>query len=70
MSSFFGKRLKEIRKKEKVTQKEIAEDLGFTHNQISDWEIGRSIPNIEQAYKIAKYLRIDINELVNKELSE
>jgi Predicted transcription factor, homolog of eukaryotic MBF1 len=67
MSSDFGQNLKKIRKRKKFTQKELADELEFTHNQVSDWETGRSVPNIEQVYKIAKFLKIKIDDLITKD---
>ena len=37
----FSKRLKELRKEKKLTQKEIAEQIGIKQNSYSDWETGK-----------------------------
>ena len=59
-----GKKLKKLRKEQDLSQKELAKELGFTLNQISDWEIGRSMPSVEQLMKIAMLFDISLDKLV------
>ena len=37
----FSERLKTLRKEKKLTQKELAEQIGIKQNSYSDWETGK-----------------------------
>ena len=39
--NLFSVRLKELRKKNNLTQKELAEQIGIKQNSYSDWETGK-----------------------------
>ena len=60
----FGQQLKQLRIDSGLTQKELAKDLGLTFNQISDWETGRSQPDIDTLCRIADYFNITPNFLL------
>lgn len=47
-----GKRLRTLRKKEGLTQKELAKKLGVTNSHVCNWEAGMCLPNKENAEKI------------------
>lgn len=47
-----------------LTQSELADFLGFSRNNIANWETGRSKPNVKQYPIIAEKLNIDINLLM------
>lgn len=52
------------RTKRSLTQKELAEMVSTTYQQIQRWEtIAGSIPSANNAMMLAEALRIDINEL-------
>lgn len=64
--SKFLKRLAEERKK-KYTQEELAEKIGHKNGQsISNWETGKSIPNIATIMKLADVLDCDIDYLLGR----
>lgn len=52
----FTSRLKEKRKNKKLTQKELAEQLGIKQNTYSDWERGKTQPNLDYLAKLANIL--------------
>ena len=56
---------KEIRRRRKLTQKEVAEKLGTTRVSVARWEIGIANPRIETIKKLAKLYQCTIDELVN-----
>lgn len=67
MNTYFGKNLKNLRKVKGLTQKDLADDLKITFNQISDWEIGRSNPDIEILEKLAEYFNVSVDSLLGRE---
>lgn len=55
--------LKEIRKKLKITQIDIAKTLGIRQTTVSEWENGNAIPNLKKAYELAKFLKVKITDI-------
>ena len=62
-SENFSLNLKALRKERKLTQKELAQLLGYSDKTISKWECGASIPTIEILFDIAKILQVSIEDL-------
>ncbi len=62
----FGKIIKEIRKNNNLTQKELADKLFVTYQAVSKWENNKSIPDIAILQKISELYNIDLNNLTNK----
>ena len=50
----FQEKLKELRKEQGLMQKSLAEILQTTNSSISDWECGRSQPDLATLAKIAE----------------
>ena len=59
----FGNRIKEIRKKEKLTQEKLAEMVGLDVQTISRIETGYYFTSFENLEKIATALNVDIKDL-------
>ena len=59
----FGKIIKEIRKNNNLTQKELADKLFVTYQAVSKWENNKSIPDIAILKKISELYNIDLNNL-------
>ena len=59
-----GKLIKELRKKNNLTQKDLADSLGVTYQAVSKWENGKNIPDISLLKEISKKYNIDINDLL------
>ncbi|MDE7177352.1 MAG: helix-turn-helix domain-containing protein [Lachnospiraceae bacterium] len=70
----FSERLKEIRKKEGISQEQLAEKIGVTRQAITKWETGKGLPDVENMAIIAEIFKMTIDELlmdsVKKEVSE
>lgn len=60
-----GKIIKEIRKKEGLTQREFANKYGVTYQAVSKWENGKNIPDISLLKEISKDYNIDINDFLD-----
>ena len=73
-------RIKELRKKKKVTQQEVAEAIGITRRGFQKWENGESQIKSNNAQQLADYFGVNVgyllgydeadqmNNLVNNEL--
>ena len=59
----FGKRLKEIRKRKGLTQEQLAELVGMETVNISKLELGEHLPKKENLEKLCKALEIEPKEL-------
>ncbi len=54
-----------LRKKNKLTQKEFAKKLNVTAQAVSKWENARGIPDIEILKKISEVFDIDIDSIID-----
>ena len=59
--------ISQLRKEKKLTQKELADQLGVTDKAVSKWERGLSFPDISLLPKLANLLGVTVNDLVNNE---
>lgn len=59
-----GKHIKEIRKEKNLTQDDLAEHLHCTRQTISNYENGKSEPNIALLVEIANVLGVEVNDLI------
>lgn len=58
------------RKKINMTQDELAKSLNVSNKVISNWETGRSYPDVLIIPELAKILEIEINEFFTEEISK
>lgn len=66
----FGKSLKALREHTGTTQREIAEVAKVPNQSISVYERGANNPTITQAYRIALYFNLSIDDFINYGLLE
>ena len=59
-----GKNIKELRTQKNLTQDELAERLYVTRQTVSNYETGRSRPDVEMLAKIAEVLDTDANTVL------
>ena len=64
MDKLFCKNLKEARKENNFTQKQVAERLNVVESCYANWEQGRTEPNISMLRKLSEILNTSIDELV------
>lgn|GEM_PF-5890761 len=62
--SIFAKRLQDLMKKNKTTQKELADAIRTTRQAVAQYIDGSVQPNIEKLYKIASYYGCDSDYLL------
>lgn len=60
-----GNRISVRRKELKITQNELADKLYVTHQAVSKWENGKSIPSIEILYELTKLFEVSIDYLLD-----
>lgn len=60
----FGERFKKLRKERKITQKELAKQVGLHQIQLSHYESGIRKPNDDHAGKIAAVLNTNVDYLL------
>ena len=58
-----GEKIAEVRRLNKLTQRDLAEKLNVSDKVISKWETGKSLPDVETMLKLSKILGISISEL-------
>ncbi|WP_339179300.1 helix-turn-helix domain-containing protein [Oceanobacillus sp. FSL W7-1293] len=66
LAKFVGSRIKENRKRNKLTQKELGEKIGVKDNTVSAYERGAISPEQDMLFAISDVLGISINELFPK----
>lgn len=59
-----GKFIKELRIKNNLTQKELAQKYGVTYQAVSKWENGKNIPDISILKQMSKDFNIDIDNIL------
>ena len=58
-----GQNIRDFRKKNNLTQENLAERLGVTYQSISRWENGTTYPDLELIPAIAEILTVTVDEL-------
>lgn len=59
-------RLAEIRKKRGLSQSELAKQIGYSQNMISQWENGSRDPNTQTLIILADFFNITIDYLLGR----
>lgn len=63
----FGILLTTLRKKNGISQKEMADRLSVSVSAVSKWEHGKTLPDMTILGKIAEILQVSCDELLNPE---
>ena len=63
-----GKFIAECRKKNNLTQSQLAEKLNITDRAISKWENGKGMPDSSIMLNLCSELKISVNELLSGEM--
>lgn len=59
-----GKNIRNIRQSKRITQDELAEKLYVTRQTVSNYETGKSHPDIEMLLKIAEILNVSLDDVL------
>lgn len=63
-----GRFIAECRKKNSLTQMQLAERLGITDRAVSKWENGRAMPDSSIMLELCRELKITVNDLLSGEV--
>lgn len=61
-----GKTILELRKKQNVTQEDLAAELGVTAAAVSKWENGYTLPDVLMLCALADYFQVTTDELLGR----
>lgn len=59
-----GERIKYLRKKNSITQKELAKTLYVSESTVSGWERGRAEPSIDFIVRLTALFQTSLNYLI------
>ena len=59
----FSVNVRRLRKKLNITQKSLADAIGYSEKTVSKWETDGSIPSIDALFRIANIFRVGLEEL-------
>ena len=62
--NYFAERLKELRQEKGITQKALAESLGYNQSMISFWENGVNEPTESAIRKAALFFEVSADYLI------
>ena len=62
-----GKKLKQARLKKELTQENVAKILNVSRTTISNWETGRSYPDLESVVALSDLYNISLDELLRED---
>ncbi|WP_438838960.1 helix-turn-helix domain-containing protein [Streptococcus pluranimalium] len=64
--SKFASRLKELRKKRGLTQRQIADELSINRVTYTNWEKGNREPSLENVVRLAKLFGVTTDYLLGR----
>ena len=59
-----GKNIKKAREGKGLSQEQLAERLNVTRQAVSNWERGKSEPDIETLQRLSEVLEVSVEELI------
>ncbi len=65
-----GKKIMELRKKNGLSQEELAEKVGVARQTISKWELGETFPDLKQSKELSKIFNISLDELTDNDIKD
>ena len=63
-----GNKITELRKKNSLSQEDVAEKVGVTRQTISKWELEETTPDIKQAKELSKIFNVSLDELTDNDV--
>ena len=66
----FGKFIKEIRKKNNLTQKQLADKYNVTYQAVSKWENGKNMPDTSLIKQMSKDFNISLEDMFEGNITE
>ena len=66
----FRDNLTALRKMKRLTQEEVAEQVGVTRQAVAKWESGESVPDLDRCKRLAELFDVSLDDLANYEAGE
>ncbi len=63
-----GNKIMDLRKKNGLSQEELAEKIGVARQTISKWELGETSPDLKQSKELSKIFNISLDELTDNDI--
>ena len=63
-----GNKIADLRKKNGLSQEELAEKVGVTRQTISKWELEETSPDLKQARELSKIFNVSLDELTDNDI--
>ncbi len=63
----FNENLVRLRKINRMTQEDIAEELGVSRQAVAKWESGETIPDLDKCKLLAELFGVSLDDLANYE---
>lgn len=64
--TFKNNRIAELRKEKRLSQRQLAKELGTSQANLSRWEQGLNEPSIIECWKIADYFDVSLDLLCGR----
>jgi transcriptional regulator with XRE-family HTH domain len=61
-----GEKLKYLRKRHNWTQEQLAQHLNISRSQISKWENGELLPDVQSLQKLSNLYKVSVDFLIGK----
>ncbi len=66
----FGENLQNIRKKNHMSQEDLAELLGVSRQAVSKWELGEGYPEVDKLLILSQKLNVSLDSLLGNETAK
>lgn len=68
LRQIIGSNIANLRKREKLTQLELATKLNYSDKAVSKWEHGDALPSVEDLISICNFFNISLDQLTDENL--
>ena len=62
----FGKKLRSLREEKRLSQVELSKKLNITNQALSQYELGKRIPDAEMIIRIADFFDVSVDYLLDR----
>ena len=62
-----GDNIRVLRKKNGLLQKDLADQLNITRQALSNYEVGKRIPDIFELIRMAAIFKVSVDEIIGRE---
>lgn len=64
----FGEKLRTLREQRGITQKQLADELGFSQVYLANLELGKKKPNVELLLKLSVLFSVSVDEMIKDDM--